>query len=220
MLLFDCNPLIMIQTISSPQSNLLRPFYPLLIFLILLLGGLCLLHFPAASESMPTELFATASGSTGITFEYEITTSDVEVEWSGGGDFDPRGKCPPDFFGEGFVLLCKKLADGAYFKFLYHKGKKLLYRIDKDIINGKARIGLHWVEGTRFNARYRIADDAFRGGKKVEVPNAKGSTDAKTFQYGQAVSKKKVQPGRELFDPTHIDPDQCPEWWDLFNFIP
>ncbi len=209
----------MIQTIPSFPTRSLRPLLPLLVIL-LLLCGLWLLYFTLSTEPASRELFAKASGSTGITFEYEITTSHVEVDWSDGGNFDPRGKCPPDFFEDGFVLLCKKLADGAYFKFLYHKGKKLLYRIDKDVINGQTKIGLHWVEGTRYNARYRIADDAFKGGKSVEVPNAKGSVDTKNFRYGQAVSKKKVQPGRELFHPTHIDPEQCPEWWDLFNFIP
>ena len=129
---------------------------------------------------------------------YEVTASDITIDWAtGGGDFDPRDKCPPDFFRNGFVLVCKKLGNGAYAKFLYHKGKKLLYRIDKDVFMGKTRIGLHWVESTKFNSRYRIADPAYKGGKMLKVPNAKGGRDTKSFHYGQAVSKKKgaISPG-------------------------
>lgn len=118
------------------------------------------------------------------------------------------------------LLLCKRLADGAAFKFLYHRSRRLLYRIDRDLINGRPCIGLHWVESTRYNARYRIADGGFRGGRAVPVPQAGGGTQLQRFEYGQAVSKKKSRPGRELFRATHIDPGQCPEWWDIFNFMP
>lgn len=208
----------MIRTLSSPTGKITFPHFSSLLFGLLLLAGL--LYYQYHRSYAAAELFAVATGSTGMAFTYEVTTSDVVADWAGSGDFDPRDKCPPDFFSDGFVLLCKKLADGAYFKFLYHKGKKLLYRIDRDVIDGQAHIGLHWVESTKFGARYRIADDAFQGGKTIRTPNAKGGTDAKTFHYGEAVSKKKSQPGRELFDPTHIDPDQCPEWWDIFNFTP
>ncbi|MCB9351202.1 MAG: hypothetical protein H6573_27445 [Lewinellaceae bacterium] len=44
--------------------------------------------------------------------------------------------------------------------------------------------------------------------------------DSQTFRYGQAVSRRRVQRERELFKETHIDPDQCPEWWDILNFFP
>jgi len=136
------------------------------------------------------------------------------------GKLPTSSKCPDDFFGAGFVVLCKKMADGNAFKFLSHKGKKLLYRIDKDIVNGKARIGLHWVESTRFSAKYRIADPAYKGGKAVPVPDGKGGMQTRVFRYGEAVSPKRVQRHRELFKETHIDPKQCAEWWDIFNFIP
>ncbi len=181
---------------------------------LLFLAGLltALLLRPAA----PVIVLATAEPP----FAYEVVTDDVAVDWAGGGDFDPRGKCPDDFFGAGFVLLCKKLADGKYVRFLYHRGQQLLYRIDRDLIRGRARIGLHWVESTRYSARYRIADPAYRGGKTVAVPTAKGGTEARRFRYGQAVSKKRVQPGRELFDETHLAPEQCAAWWELLRFMP
>lgn len=74
--------------------------------------------------------------------DYEVMASDITVDWAAGdGDFDPRDKCPPDFFQKGFILLCKRLDSGVYAKFLYHKGKKLLYRIDKEIINGRPASG-------------------------------------------------------------------------------
>lgn len=88
------------------------------------------------------------------------------------------------------------------------------------MIKGKANYGLHWVTGTRFNAKYRIADPDFRGGKTVHRPNAKGGTTAARYDYGQAVSKKQVRYGRELFRPTHIQSDQCPQWGDIFTFTP
>lgn len=185
--------------------------------LLLCLLGASLLYFLQQPGLSPPP---TARASSPV-IDYEITNSDIYVDWPAGGpDFDPRGKCPPEFFNNGFVLLCKRLARGGYVRFLYHKGKKLLYRIDKDVIGGKARIGLHWVESTRYSSRYRIADNVFKGGKKVRIPDGRGGTEAATFHYGQAVSKRRVDPGRELFAPTHIKPDQCPEWWDLFNFMP
>ena len=208
----------MIQTI--PVSSERKAPVGALIALLLLaaLGGW--LYFHLAARPAPETVFAATTGAGGLSFSYEVITSDLEVDWAGGPPFDPRDKCPRDFFTGGFVLICKKLADGAYFRFLYHKGKRLLFRIDQDLIEGQRRIGLHWVESTRYNARYRIADEAFAGGKKVPVPNARGGTNPVTFEYGQAVSKKKVQPGRELFHPTHLTPEQCPEWWDIINFIP
>ena len=136
------------------------------------------------------------------------------------GKLPTSSKCPDDFFGAGFVVICKKMADGRAFKFLYHEGKKLLYRIDRDVINGKARIGLHWVTGTHFNAKYRIVDRTFKGGKSVKVPNARQGFEEVRFQYGQAVSKRRVRPDRELFHETHIASKQCDSWWDIFNFIP
>lgn len=163
---------------------------------------------------------ARAHTPTGANFSYQVITSDLSVDWSDGGDFDPKDKCPEDFFKDGFMVICKKLEKGGCFKFLYHHKKKLLYRIDEDLIDNKARIGLHWVEGTSFNAKYRIADTTYKGGKTVPVPDGKGNTNPKVFQYGEAVSKKRVQRGRELFRETHIFPKQCEEWWDIFNFIP
>ena len=71
----------------------------------------------------------------------------------------------------------------------------------------------------KFNARYRIADEAYKGGRAVKVPSAKGGKATKTFHYGQAVSKRRTQFHRELFRETHITPRQCPEWWDIFNFM-
>lgn len=195
------------------------------LLLLLLLGTFLYSYQP--NEAPPPAL-AAASNPTGLAIEYEVTASDIEVDWPGGGvsaaerggDFDPRDKCPPDFFKNGFVLVCKKLNNGAYIKFLYHKGRKLLYRVDKDVVNGKARAGLHWVASTKSTARYRIADPAYKGGKAVKVPNAKGGMDTEVFRYGQAVSKRKAQHHRELFRETHISPEQCPEWWDIFNFMP
>jgi hypothetical protein len=192
---------------------------PLLLGALLLLA-LTLNHYFQAPPRLPQPYVYAAAGGGGAAFAHEVITEDITVDWTSGGDFDPRGKCPQDFLGSGFTVVYKKLADGAYFRYLYHKGKKILYRIDKDVIGGKARIGLHWVTGTAFNARYRIADAAYKGGKTVQVPTAKGTRVPATFQYGQAVSKKRVQPGRELFRETHIQPRQCREWWDIFNFLP
>jgi hypothetical protein len=144
----------------------------------------------------------------------------MTVDWQGGGDFDPRGKCPDDFFNSGFQLICKKLADGTNVKFLYHKGKQLLYRIDQDVINGKVLFGLHWVVSTHFNTKYRIADNTYKPTRSISTPNAKGGTDMRQFEYGEAVSKKRVRPGRELFRETHIETQKCNSWPDIFNFMP
>ena len=187
-----------------------------LLLLALLAGTLLYFSGPPVGQAPPPTVQASNP-----VIDYEVAASDLTVDWeSGGGDFDPRDKCPPDFFQDGFILLCKKLDSGVYAKFLYHNGKKLLYRIDKDVINGKARIGLHWVKSTRFSSRYRIADPAYKGGRGVKVPNAKGGSGTQTFHYGQAVSKRRTQAHRELFRETHIPPGQCPEWWDIFNFMP
>ncbi len=186
--------------------------------LLLALLASTLLYFsgPPVGQAPPPTVQASNPG-----IDYEVTASDITVDWAaGGGDFDPRDKCPRDFFRNGFVLLCKKLDSGVFARFFYYKGKKLLYRIDKEVISGKARIGLHWVESTKFSSRYRIADPAFKGGKAVKVPNAKGGRYTKVFHYGQAVSKKRSQFHRELFRETHLPPGQCPEWWDIFNFMP
>lgn len=171
---------------------------PILLGLALLTVLGIYLHFYWSESSQPY-IYAASSGGN-PSFAYEVIRSDLSVDWSGGGDFDPKDKCPQDFLGSGFTVIYKKLADGSCFKFLYHKGKKLLYRIDQDLIKGKARIGLHWVTGTAYNA--------------------KGGTDQVRFQYGEAVSKKRARFGRELFHETHIIPGQCKSWWDLINFLP
>lgn len=50
--------------------------------------------------------------------DHEVATSDITADWEAGGDFDPRDKCPPDFFRKGFALVCKKLDNGVYAKFM------------------------------------------------------------------------------------------------------
>ena len=205
----------MSYTISAPRGNRFPVGWTGVCLVVLLLLTYWLLPLDP-----PPVVYAQATTSSGLTFDYEMITEDLVVDWSGGGDFDPRDKCPKDFLSAGFIVLSRKIKDRAFTHFLYHRGKRLLYRIDRDIVRGKAQIGLHWVTGTRFNAKYRIGDGTFRGGKTVQVPNGKGGTDAVRFRYGQAVSKKRTQYHRELFSPTHLTPDQCPEWWDLFNFIP
>ncbi|MCB9295535.1 MAG: hypothetical protein H6559_20780 [Lewinellaceae bacterium] len=206
----------MIHTLASPPGRR-RPFHALALLFLALLAVFVLYysHFNPAPE---LDYFTGHTG--GATFSYEVTTSDLTVDWQNGGDFDPRDKCPEDFFAAGFTVIFKKLPDGNTIKFLYHKGQKLLYRIDKDVIQGKAEVGLHWVESTRFSSKYRIADAAHKGGKAVPVPNAKGGKELKVFHYGEAVSPKRIQRHRELFNETHINPKQCEDWWDIFNFIP
>ncbi len=187
-------------------------------FLLLLLLCITVFYFsqPPVYHGPPLTLQSTSPP-----VEYKAISEDLTVDWqAGGGDFDPRGKCPPDFFRSGFVLLCKKLGNGTSAKFLYHKGKKLLYRIDREVVNGQVRAGLHWVKSTRFNAPYRIAAPAYKGGKAVKVPNAKGGKDTKIFHYGEVVSKRRAKYRRELFRETHIQPGHCPEWGDIFNFMP
>jgi|GEM_PF-5230758 len=206
----------MIHSLASTPGRRL-PFHALIIVLLVLLSATLLYY--RYLDSVPLD-HAVVQTSNAPPFPHHTITTDLRVDWAGGGDFDPRDKCPDDFFGAGFVVICKKMADGRAFKFLYHKGKKLLYRIDKDIINGKARIGLHWVTGTHFNAKYRIVDRTFKGGKSVKVPNGRQGFDEVSFQYGQEVSKRRVRPDRELFRETHIDPKQCNSWWDIFNFTP
>ncbi|MCO6488382.1 MAG: hypothetical protein J5I98_08195, partial [Phaeodactylibacter sp.] len=213
------------HTLASPPGRRL-PFHALALLLLLLLTVAALYY--NRPDPAPELAYFTGHTGGGSAFSYEVTTSDLAVDWPGdgvseaerGGDFDPKDKCPEDFFAAGFTVIFKKLPDGNIIKFLYHKGKKLLYRIDKDAINGKAGIGLHRVTGTHFNAKYRIADKAFKGGKSVSVPNAKGGADKVRFRYGEAVSKRRVRPDRELFRETHIGPKQCQSWWDLFNFMP
>ncbi len=194
---------------------------PLGLLFALLLGTIIYnLISSQAFQQGPAYVFATKPSTGGPSFSYQLTDTDLTVDWPGGGDFDPRDKCPEDFFAAGFIVICKKVKRGGYFKFLYHKKKKLLYRIDEDVINGKARIGLHWVEGTHFGAKYRIADAAYKGGKAIPVPDGKGGKSLKVFQYGEAVSKKRVARHRELYQETHLNPKQCEEWWNIFNFIP
>ena len=202
----------MLYTQSSSQDLRIRFLLPLVPWLLLLLLGVML-----TQQLLPERLLRAASPPD---FPVEVSHHDLNVDWSadGGGDFDPRGKCPDDFFGAGFVVLLRRMADGSSFKFLYHRGKQLLYRIDKDLIAGKARIGLHWVESTRFGSRYRIADPAFGAGRKISVPSGTTTPAAETFHYGQAVSKKRSRPGRELFRATHIQPGQCKSWWDVFDY--
>ena len=202
----------MIQSTSTSGNTVLAGG----LLLALLAGTLFYFSGPPAGQAPPPTVRASNP-----VIDYEVMASDITVDWeAGGGDFDPRDKCPPDFFQKGFILLCKRLDSGVYAKFLYHKGKKLLYRIDKDVIQGKAEVGLHWVESTRFSSKYRIADAAHKGGKAVPVPNAKGGKELKVFHYGEAVSPKRIQRHRELFNETHINPKQCEDWWDIFNFIP
>ena len=153
-------------------------------------------------------------------FPVEVITEDFTVDWSGDGrpPFDPRNRCPEDFLSRGFVLLVKKASDGYLYRFLYHKGKRLLYRLDIDDIRGVSKVGLHWVASTRFNARYRIADPSFKTGKAVASPNGKGGTTTATYRYGDPVSKKKSRYDREFFRSTHIQTsDDCPDWFDLFT---
>jgi len=210
----------MIRPVSA-SGGVLRASLPVL---LCLLGIIVLYVALPPLDYRPGSLFYPAGSRVQANvpgIDYELTTADLEVDWSAGGpDFDPRGKCPEDFSKQGFKLLIKDQGKGGTFYFLYHQGKKLLYRIDKEVFRGKVRVGLHWVTSTRFNARYRIADPAYKGGKAVDVPTAKGGTTGKTFHYGQAVSKRRTQYRRELFRETHIRPGQCPEWWDIFNFKP
>lgn len=206
----------MSHTIAAGGSSALPN--PLTLLLLVLLAGGLLYYFTL--DDPPEIEYATANAAGDLPFSYEVIHDELTVDWTNGGDFDPRGKCPKDFFRAGFVMIFKQVKGGGYFKYLFHRGKKLLYRVDKDMVQGKAVMGLHWVESTRFSGRYRIADPAFKDGKTLDVPNAKGGTDAKTFQYGEPVSKKRSQKNRELFSQTHIQPGQCPEWWDVFNFVP
>jgi hypothetical protein len=208
------------HAIPYSQSGRVPAGIPGGIFFILILASLLYFYLHLNLGNAPALAYATGTGTSGLTFEYQIISSDLHVNWTGGGDFDPRGKCPQDFLSKGFVVLCKKVKNGGVYKFLYHKGKKLLYRIDKSEINGQSQVGLHWVESTKFGSKYRIADDAFKGGKTVQAPNAKGGKETVTVRYGEAVSKRKTSYNRELFDQTHINPNQCREWWDIINFIP
>lgn len=196
----------------------LRP--SILMYAALLLGGLGYFYLTQQYDDAPEIHFATTAQVAGMEFSYEVIHDDITVDWSGGGDFDPRGKCPKDFFSAGFVLVYKKLRDGGNIKFLYHRAKQLLYRIDKDVIKNKFTVGLHWVTGTRFSAKYRVADQAYKGGKSVLVPTAKGGKELRQFQYGEVVPKNRIRPRRELFRETHIRPGQCPSWWDLIHFKP
>lgn len=205
------------RTYTPSQPGKMLP--GLLLFLLLSLAVFLFIQNQMIRQA-PSLVYATATVAGGTTFSYEVTTSDLTVDWQNGGDFDPKDKCPEDFFAAGFTVICRKMKQRGYFKFLYHKKKKLLYRIDQDVVKGKAKIGLHWVTGTNFNAKYRIADKAFKGGRATAVPNAKGGVDKVRFKYGEAVSKRRVRPDRELFRETHIDPKQCQSWWDLFNFVP
>lgn len=204
-------PFTMSFTHSLPRDRRLQFFLPLLPWL-----GWLLLMLLLAQQLFPERLL---SQSTGPDFPVEVSHRDLSIEWTAdrGGDFDPRGKCPDDFFGAGFVVLLRRMADGSTFQFLYHRGKHLLYRIDRDVIAGKSRIGLHWVESTRFGSRYRIADPDFGAGRKVQVPTGTTTRTTETFRYGQAVSKKRSRPGRELFRATHIRPGQCESWNDVFD---
>lgn len=155
-------------------------------------------------------------------FPTEVITEDITVAWTdpGGPHFDPWNRCPDDFFNKGFRLLQKRLADGNTVNFLYHRGRKLLYRIDQDIIRGIPKIGLHWVRGTKYGAKYRIADPTFVGGKSVSRPTGTTTSSTATYHYGDAVSKRQSKPGREFFRATHIDTDNCPDWFTLFTFAP
>jgi len=85
----------MIQTITpAPASR--PPFgFSAFVFFLLLLGTF--LYFYQPNEVPPPALAsaklsrtAAASNPTGLAMEYEVTASDIEVDWPGGGDFDPR----------------------------------------------------------------------------------------------------------------------------------
>lgn len=208
----------MSRSISAPRGQ--APYVLLLLF-----SGLALLlmwWLPPLPGPGTGWIYARSTESSDMAFDHEVTLTDVTVDWTpaDGGDFDPRGKCPKDFFKEGFVVLCRKKLGGESFKFMYHKGKKLLYRIDQDVIGGKAYIGLHWVESTLFGARYRIADQAFKKGKRMRVPTGTTTYQTETFRYGQTVSKRRSRPDRIFFHATHIKPEQCDSWWDIFTFHP
>lgn len=207
----------MLHSLASPPGRRFS-FHALALLFLALLAVVALYH--SHLNPAPELDYFTGHTGGGATFSYEVTSTDITVDWPGGGDFDPKDKCPEDFLAVGFTVLFKKLPDGGFVKFFWHRGKKLLYRIDKDVIKGKARIGLHWVTGTHFSAKYRIVDKAYKGGRSVTVPNARGGFDKVRFQYGEAVSKRRVRPDRELYRETHIDPKQCRYWWDLFNFMP
>jgi hypothetical protein len=201
----------MSYTHSQPRDLRIRLFLHLLPGLLL-----CLLGALLAQQLFPERILSSSSSPD---FPVEVSTEHLDVTWTAdqGGDFDPRGKCPDDFFGAGFIVYLRRMADGSSFKFLYHRGRQLLYRIDRDIIAGQARIGLHWVESTRFGARYRVADPAFGAGRKLKVPTGTTTSTTETFRYGQAVSKKRSRPGRELFRATHVRPGQCEQWNDIFD---
>lgn len=213
----------MIRMLPAPtgKQSLFGPLIALL--LVLLLGGWLLTYWHTHPDPLgPAIIYTQGTTPSGLTFDYDITDTDLFVEWdhATGGDFDPRNKCPRDFFRAGFVLLCRKTVNGKFAKFLYHRNKKLLYRIDRDEVGGKVQAGLHWVTDTRFQAPYRIADPAFRGGRRVDVPDGRGGATIQRYDYGQAVAKRQTRWQRELFHPTHIHTDQCPDWMDLYQFTP
>lgn len=201
---------------ASGDATPSRP--PLLLYIALLMGGLLYWYF--THNDPPPVHYATNAQINDLHFAYEVVSEDLSVDWDGENDFDPRGRCPEDFFSAGFILVCKRLSDGAIFKFLYHKGKKLLYRVDPEIVKSKVVAGLHWVVNTRYSSRYRIADPSFKGGKAVKVPTGKGTKADQQFYYGEAVSNNRVIFNRELFRETHIKVGQCNTWADLLNFLP
>ncbi|MCB9291917.1 MAG: hypothetical protein H6559_02130 [Lewinellaceae bacterium] len=84
----------MIRTIATAQGGMPSAGFSLIAFLLLLL--VTFLYFYQPPETNPPPL---AAASSPPAIEYEVTTSDITVDWTGGGDFDPRDKCPPDFFG-------------------------------------------------------------------------------------------------------------------------
>lgn len=109
----------MIQSIPGSRNSRPAIGAPTLL-LLLLLATLLWLYHQAPADPGPLVLH---SGQTATDFDYAVITTDLTVDWSGGGDFDPRNRCPDDFFAAGFVLLIRKAADGGYFRFFYHRGK-------------------------------------------------------------------------------------------------
>lgn len=96
-------PNIMLSSAGSPTIKLMNRTYtpaqprkmPLGLLLIFLVGAAIYSSTQYQIGQAQPYVYATTAG--GLTFSYEVTGTDVTVDWSGGGDFDPRDKCPEDF---------------------------------------------------------------------------------------------------------------------------
>lgn len=112
----------MSRSISAPRGR--TPYA-----LLLLLATLALLFswWQLAPPPDPGTgfVYARSTESTDALFDYEVAFTDITVDWTpaDGGDFDPRDKCPKDFFSAGFIVLSRKVKDGAFTNFLHHRGK-------------------------------------------------------------------------------------------------